>query len=348
MRFFSFFFIFIAAGLAACSGKKEPAKATTPPPPLVDVIIAGKQSVTQTVEVNGTVVASEFVEIKPEISGRLTYLNIPEGRNISKGTLLARINDAEMQAQHKKLQVQLAMAEKTAERTRKLLEIQGINEADYDLAVNQVNTIKADMDILKAQIEKTFIRAPFSGVLGLRQISNGAFVTSSNTIATLQQVNVVKVDFTIPETYSSSVKTGNMVDVILDKSTTLKRRARIVAIEPQINESTRNLLVRATLETAGVNPGSFAKVIINSSGDGVILIPSNAVIPEAKAKKVIVVKGGNAIMTNITTGIRREGNLEVLTGLNIGDSVVVTGVLFAKNNKPVKVRSVKQLNEVSQ
>ena len=333
--------------LFACNTKK-PAPAVNPNPPvMVDVIVAGESAVTGTLEVNGTVVANEFAELHPEVNGRITYLNVPEGSFVQQGTVLVRINDADLQAQLNKIKVQLQLAEQTEQRLKKLLDINGVNQADYDAALNQVNSLKADIEYTSAMIDKTVLRAPFAGVLGLRQVSPGAYVTPTTIITTLQQVNKVKIDFTVPEEYSNSIKTGAVVNVILpnDKNTT--RRARVIATEQSVDINTRNLKVRGMLEDGVANPGSFVKVILQTGArSSSVMVPTQAIIPDAMNKKMVTVKNGKAVFVNIETGVRREGLVQVTKGLNAEDTVVVSGVLFARPDAPLKVRSVKQLQEV--
>lgn len=330
----------------ACGKKKKNPKASGGQAPIVDVIVAGYSDITNAVEANGSVLANEFVELRPEINGRLTYLNVPEGKYVEKGTVLARINDADLQAQLGKTKVQLELAEKTEQRLRTLLNINGINQADYDAALNAVNGFKADMEYTRAMIDKTVIRAPFSGTLGLRQVSPGAFVTNTNIIATMQQLHQLKIDFTIPEQYGTLVKTGGFVNVVIDGTDSRKHQASIIAIEPQANAQTRNLRVRALLpRIEHANPGAFAKVYVGESAvQKAILIPSNVIIPNDKNKQVVLVHNGKAVFTNVETGLRQASFVAVTKGINPGDSVVVNGVMFATNDDPVKVRSVKKLN----
>lgn len=333
---------------ASCGKKKQQPKAGANQPPTVEVIVARNSSIKNVIEANGTVVANESVELHPEISGRITYLNVAEGKPIAAGTVIARINDADLQAQINKSKVQLDLAEKTEERLRKLLAVSGVNQADYDAALNTVNGYKADIAYTQALIDKTVIRAPFSGTLGLRQVSPGAYVTPSNVIVTLQQLNRLKIDFTIPEEYGKLATVGHTVDVEVDAASTVKRKATIIAVEPQANTITRNLKIRAVLDnSSGSNPGAFVKVYV---GEGVdkkaIMIPTNSIIPDDKNKSVVVVRKGNAVFTNVQTGLRQATNVEVIKGINEGDSVVVTGVLFALPNKPVKISRVKKLEEV--
>jgi len=158
--------------LVACKSKKaEPKQNTGPQNATVDVIIASTQKISNILEANGNVLANEYAELKPEVSGRVVSLNVSEGAFVSKGTVIARINDADLQAQIAKTKVQLHLAEITEQRNRKLLNISGINQNDYDVALNQVNTLKADLAYTQTLIDKTVVKAPFDGVLGLRLIS---------------------------------------------------------------------------------------------------------------------------------------------------------------------------------
>ncbi len=338
-------FVSVVCLFMAC--KKKDANAGKPkisPPVIVDVIIAERQSISDIVEASGTVVANEFLELHSEVSGRLTYLNIAEGSSVAQGTILAKINDADLQAQLAKTRVQLDLAQKTTQRYKQLLDVSGINQSEYDIALTQVNAYKADMVYTQALINKTIIRAPFSGVIGLRQISPGAYVTPAITLATLQQTSKIKIDFTVPQNYSNIIKRGSVLDVELDATSHKMGRAMIVATEPGANTDTRNLKVRAVLSESNINPGAFVKVFLNAGvGKTSIVVPTNCIIPSDKDNQVVVVKNGLANFVNVQTGIRQSSSVEITKGINVGDSVVVTGVLFARPKSKVKVRSVKKL-----
>jgi membrane fusion protein, multidrug efflux system len=337
--------------LISCSSKEKNKEPQKSPPPVVDVIVAQLQPVSGSIEANGTVVANEFAELHPEATGRITYLNVPEGKFITKGTVIARINDADLVANLNKSKATLELAQSYVDRLKPLLSVQGINQADYDAAVNTVISTQADIQYTQALIDKTVIHAPFDGVVGLRQVSIGAYVSNADIIATMQQVNNLKVDFTLPEDNSNYVHTGSTVQVILDATTdTIKHTANIVAVEPQANTTSRNLKVRALLQdNAKSNPGAFVKVYVSQGkAKQSILVPTNCIIPSDINKQVIIVKNGNAQFTNVTTGIRLESNVEITKGISAGDSVIVTGVLFAKDKKPVKVRSVKTLSNFAE
>ncbi len=334
--------------LTACKQKKEaPKQNSGPQSVMVDVLIATPQTVYNSLEANGSVVAFEYVELRSEVNGRLTFLNIPEGQKIEKGTIVARINDADLQAQLNKTKVALELASKTEERLRKLISINGVNQAEYDVSLNAVNGLKADLMYTQSLIDKTVIKAPFSGVLGLRQVSPGAYLTNANIIATLQQIDKIKIDFTLPEEYSGMIKKGDTVNVQVNTNDQNIKKAVIVATEPQANQATRNLKVRAILQDANVNPGAYVKVLITSTNQQQsILVPTGAIIPDDKNKQLVLAKSGKAVFVTVETGVRQANNIEITKGINIGDSVIVTGLLFTRPNSQVKVRSIKTMEQL--
>ncbi len=340
-------FIVMVTFISCGEGKADPAaKPKAAPPTVVDVIIAASQTINNDIEVNGTVIANEYVELHPEASGRLIYLNVPEGKRVKAGTIIARVNDADLRAQIEKSKVLLDLAQKTEERYKKLLDVNGINQSDYDASLNAVNGYKADIDYNQALLDKTVLRAPFDGVVGLRQVSLGAYVSPTTLIATMQQLDKIKIDFTLPEQYSNIVKIGRTVDVESDIFGKARKKARIIAIEPQVNQLSRNLTVRAILENSNANPGAFVKVYINGGADTkAVMIPTNSLIPDDKNNQVILVKGGKAVFVNVSTGLRLSNNVEITKGIQPGDSVVVTGVLFARPKAPLHVRSVKTIQQ---
>ncbi|HET6993594.1 MAG TPA: efflux RND transporter periplasmic adaptor subunit, partial [Chitinophagaceae bacterium] len=339
-------FIFIGS-LFSCKSKSTTNKPRENPPTTVDVMIANPQPVNNIIEANGTVTSNESVELRPEVPGRLTYLNVPEGKHVAQGTVLARINSADLQAQLQKSRVQLQLAETNEKRLKTLLDVGGVNQSDYDAVVNQVNSLRADMVYTQTLIDKTVIRAPFSGTIGLRQVSPGAYVSSATVIATLQKAGNVKIDFTLPEQYGDLIKIGGAVDVVVDAAKQVRHIATIIALEPEANRQTRNLSVRAILKEGSPNPGAFVKVYVGSGNPvQAIMVPTNVIIPDDRNNQLILVKKGKASFVNVKTGLRSEANVEITEGVKPGDTVVVTGVLFARPNLPVRVRSVKTLAQL--
>lgn len=304
----------------------------------VDVTVIATQSVPKLVEVNGSVISSDFVELRPEINGRVTFLQIPEGKVVSAGTVLVKLNDADLQAQLEKIKAQLELAQTNEQRNKQLLSIKGINQSDYDISLQQVKSYKADLAYTQSLIDKTVIKAPFTGQLGLRQVSLGAFINTATTVVTLQKTDDLKIDFTVPELYKNMVKVGAKVQVESIGSDTSKFDANIVAIEPQIISTSRNLKVRAAVK-GKLLPGSFTKIFLSDADQKAtsIMVPSNVIIPDSKTKQVVVVKNGQAKFVAVETGYRTQTAVEITKGLQVGDSVVVAGMLFVKDGSKLKV-----------
>ena len=327
----------------SCNSKNKLQVAAEKPPVMVEVIIAGAEGIASNLEVNGSVLSNEMVELRPEISGRLTYLNIPDGASVKAGTILAKVNDADLQAQLEQQKIQLDLAIKTEKRLSNLLKVNGVNQADYDVALSQVNTYQANIKVLNAQIDKTVIRAPFNGELGLRVVSPGAYVTPQTLIGTLQQSDKVKIDFTVPETYATIISKGDKVKIQTNTSAE-SLNAVVSAIEPQINSVTRNIKVRAMLDGGIIHPGSFVKVLLDQNRNG-IMVPTNAIIPDALSNQVVIVKNQRAVFVNVETGIRNTTMVELTSGVNPGDTIIVSGMLFVRANAAIKVKAVKKLKE---
>jgi membrane fusion protein (multidrug efflux system) len=310
----------------------------------VDIIIAGNQEFPSSIEVNGSVLSEEMIELHAEVSGRLTYLNIPDGAEVSAGTILAKINDADLQAQLQQQKVQLDLAKKTEERMKKLLAVNGVDQATYDAALNQMNLLEANIKVINAQIDKTVIKAPFEGRLGLRMVSEGAFVTPSTILGTLQQTNKVKIDFTVPEAYEDLLVIGKSISIHTSAAKE-NLNAIISAIEPQIITSTRNIKVRAKLESGSLIPGAFVKVILDNKVKGIV-VPSNVIIPDALSNQLVIIKKGNVVFRNIETGIRTANIVEITNGVEVGDSIIVSGVLFVRPNSKIKIKAVKTIDKL--
>jgi membrane fusion protein, multidrug efflux system len=247
-----------------------------------------------------------------------------------------------LQAQLTQQKVQLDLAQKTEKRLKELLVINGVNQSDYDAAVSQIASIQANIGVLNAQIDKAVIKAPFSGELGLRMVSPGAYVTPQTLIGTLQQTDNVKIDFTVPEGYSNLVSKGKTITVQTN-TVSENNMATIVAVEPQINTATRNIKVRARLNKGNISPGAFVKVMLTEKEKG-IRVPTNAIIPDALSSQVVLIKNNKAVFKNVETGIRTADVVELVSGVNPGDTIAVSGILFVRPNAVVKVRKIKKNN----
>lgn len=304
--------------------------------------IVKTRPMSENIEVPGSLLPYEETEIRPEISGKVVSLNVREGSIVGRGTLLAKLYDGDLQAELKKLQVQLQISQKTVERYGELLKIQGISQQEYDLAQLQVNNLQADMDIVRVNIGKTEVRAPYAGRLGLRNVSVGAYVSPTTIITTLRKDDQLKLEFSVPEKYTSSMKKGSQVkfgmDGVKDKFT-----ASVIATEQSIEANTRTLRVRAVVAGRNPNlvPGAFAKVDLQLGKDAeAIVIPTQAVIPQARNKRVLVYNDGTAKFQVVTTGVRDSSFVQITEGLNVGDTVITTGLLAIRADTKVKLSKV--------
>jgi membrane fusion protein, multidrug efflux system len=311
-------------------------------PLAVEGFIVKTKTLSENIEVPGSLLPYETTEIRPEISGRIIQLNVAEGRNVSKGTLLVKLFDGDLQAQLKKLQVQLTIAQKTAERQKQLLTINGISQQEYDLSELEVSNLNADIELTKVAISKTEIRAPFNGQVGLRNISLGAYVSPETIITTISQVNDLKLEFTVPEKYSENMRTGKMVSFFVDG---IKNnfKARVIATESSIESNTRSMRVRGVVQgnSSGLVSGAFAKVSLEMGKDeDALIIPTQAVIPQARNKKVVVYRGGATEFATVTTGIRDSSYVQILDGLKAGDTVVTTGLLAIRPESKITLTKV--------
>lgn len=302
-------------------------------------IVLKYQTIDNNILVSGGVLADEEVELKSEISGKVTAIYFTEGRSVTKGDSLVKINDSELQAQLQRLKYRKELLSDIEFRQKKLLEKNAISQEEYDTALNELNVNKAETEVIRAQIDKTLIKAPFNGIIGLRNVSEGSFVTNQTLIASLQSINQVKIDFAIPEKYSSDIKTGDRVSFKISGSET-RYNATVYAIEPKIDPMTRTLKIRAKASNPGLKllPGSFADVeVILKKIDNTILVPTESVVPELKGQKVFLVKDGKAFPQSIQTGIRTDKYVQVLSGLNQNDTLITTGILQVKPGMPVKI-----------
>lgn len=346
MKIISTLLISIPLLFAACNSGKDEKKPAggkgEKPAAKVDAFIVTAKTLSQDIEMPGSLMPAEETELHPEISGRVTGIYFKEGSNVGQGSLLVKLYDGDLQAQLSKLRVQLKVAQQTLSRYEALLKMQGVSQQEYELYKLSVNNIQADMSIVQTSISRTSLRAPFSGRLGLRNISIGAYITPATTISTLRKINQLKMEFTVPEKYGAGIKPGGDVEFTIDNNEKIYA-AKIIATENNIAEDTRSLRVRAMVNKpdAQLIAGTFVKVKIElGQNDAALMIPSQAVIPKARNKQVIVYRNGIASMETVTTGIRDSSMVEITTGLKAGDTVLITGLLTTKQGAKVKLNKV--------
>lgn len=305
----------------------------------IQILLVKSGSLDNKLVVTGSVLANESLELKSEESGKITGLYFKEGKRVKKGELLLRINDEEIRAQLEKEKYNQKLNQDIENRQRKLLEKDAISQEEYDNALNRLNTNTADLKLLEAQLDKTQITAPFEGVIGLRYISDGAYITPTTIIATLYNISPAKIEFAVPGRYSTQVKPGQKILFTIE-SDTQDFEGDVYAIEPRIDPTTRTLKIRALAENSKglLLPGQFVKVgLILSSVSNAILVPTEAVIPDLNNHKVFVMEGGKAKEVKVETGMRTETQLEILSGLKPGDSLITTGILQLRAGMAVQV-----------
>ena len=322
--------------------KEDPSKSGPPgkgQPTPVSVYIVDSSRIDNQITSVGTLRSEEEVDLQPEVSGKITSIHFREGDRVSKGQLLLQLNNADLLAQLGKLNVQRKVQEEKAGRLKSLLQMQGSSQEEYDQAQNVVASTDADIKYIQAQLAKTEVRAPFSGVIGLRSVSEGAFVTANTRIARLQQTDQLKLDFNVPERYISLLELPLKVAFGVQGRSD-KFEANVYAIEPSVSNTTRTVQLRARVSNNAQQllPGQFAQVLLPIKNDhSSILIPTQAIIPILKGQKVFVCKQGKAAEVKVETGYRNDAMIEVLSGLSVGDSVITTGIMSLKADAPLKI-----------
>ncbi|MEO5931113.1 MAG: efflux RND transporter periplasmic adaptor subunit [Candidatus Kapaibacterium sp.] len=295
--------------------------------------------------VTGTVSANEQVDLQSEVPGKITRIFFREGTAVAKGTLLVKINDADLQAQLVRANYRKELAVLKEARQRQLREKDAVSQSEYDVALNDLNTSSADIALIRAQIAKTDIRAPFSGMIGLRNVSEGSYIAPSTKIVSLSNTNPVKIDFSVPEKYYSVVRPGSTISFTIQGSSGTYT-GRVYAVEPKIDQATRTLLVRAVCSNGNgkIFPGAFAEIELTLKQiENTLMVPTEAVIPEAEGKKVFVSKEGKAESRKVEVGIRTDKNVQVLSGLAPGDTVITSGILQVKPGSALKISTIQPL-----
>ena len=304
----------------------------------VQISIVKKEVFENTFSATGSIVSDEAVDLVPEINGKITHIYFKEGSFVQKGTLLVKINDAELQAQLKKAVSRKKLAEDKVFRQKTLFERDGISREALDIAQNELDLVLADIELLESQIEKTEIVAPFPGTVGLRSVSEGSYVTPAHKITSIQNNTSVKIDFSIPQRYMYAVKQGMPLTFKVSGSNK-EYRGSVYAIEPGLETSSRSLKIRARAANDGtLKPGAFADVKLNFSGTiQSIFIPTETVVPDLRGHYVFKASGGKAVVTPVSIGLRNESNVHIEDGLQEGDTLIVSGIVQLRPNGEIKI-----------
>ncbi|MBL3657394.1 efflux RND transporter periplasmic adaptor subunit [Fulvivirga sediminis] len=306
----------------------------------VSALVLQKGALNNTLRSTGSLLANESIELKAEVSGIVESIHFKEGQKVKKGQLLLTINDDEILAEIEKLKFTRKLNEDITDRQQKLLAKEAISKEEYETAMTTLNTTMADIKVREAQLNKHHIRAPFSGIIGLREISVGSSLNPGDRISNLYSIDPIKIDFSVPGKYISEVSAGDKISFSTD-SYEETFNGEIYAIEPRIDPKTRSLRIRALCsnDENKLLPGQFAKINLTlSTYESALMIPTEAVIPELNGKKVFIYKNGVAEARNVQTGIRTADKVQVTEGLSAGDTVLTSGALQLKQGLPVNIQ----------
>jgi len=328
-----------AAMLTACGGGEDSgAQRGGYGPMQVRVQVLQPRVLENIIRTTGSLLANEAIEVRSETSGRVTLIGFKEGGTVTKGQILVRINDDDLQAQLRKTELAVQLASDDEGRKKQLLEVSGISQQAYDDARIKLQSAEADRANLQALIAKTVIKAPFSGKIGLRQVSEGGYVSPNTLITDLQQVSPIKVDFSIPERYGREIAVGKTITFTLDGDTA-NYSAEVYAVDPAVDPVSRTIGVRAHApnKDGSLRPGSFAHIIVElSTAPSALMIPTEALVPDIKGQKVLLIKGGKAAAARVHTGIRTDKEVQLVDGVQAGDTVITTGLLQLREGMEVK------------
>jgi len=295
---------------------------------------------------SGTLRPDEEVDMSFETSGKIVSIKFTEGTRVKKGDLLAKINDRPLQAQLEKLLAQKKLTEAKEFRERSLLERDAISQESYDQIVTELQTIEADINLIEARISETELRAPFDGIIGLRYLSEGSYATPSTKIAKLIKISPLKIEFSIPEKYAAEIRSGYPVTFrVVGINNDFK--ASVYAVDPKIDIETRTIVLRALYPNVNeeLKSGAFASItLLLSQIENAVSIPTEALIPEMEGEKVFVYRSGKASTSKVQTGLRTESRIQITDGLQFGDTLLTTGILQLRQNLPVVLDTILNIN----
>lgn len=313
----------------------------------VSALIVKPQVIIETRNSTATLMPDEEVDLAFETSGKLTGIFFDEGTPVSKGDLLGKINDRHLQAQLLKLEAQKKLIQEKEFRQRSLLEKDAISRESYDQIVTELQSIEADILLVKARIAETELRAPFDGRIGLRYFSEGSFISPSSKIARLVKIKPLKIEFSVPERYAGELKPGFPITFMVDGFPD-PFSAKVYAIDPKVDINTRTIMVRAIYPNTNEEhkPGRFAGVSLTLSEiENAVSIPTEALIAEMDGEKVFLYKAGRAHKVPVSIGIRTESDIQITRGIKFGDTLIVSGILQLREGLPVVLDTLLLKNE---
>ena len=309
----------------------------------VRAVVLSQQGLTDGIFVSGSLVPDEEVNLSFESSGKITDIFFKEGTHVEKGELLAKINDAPLQADLRKKQAQVKLMQDRLFRAKALLEKEAVSKEAFQEAEANLAALEAEIEGVEAQIEQTELRAPFSGIIGLRQVSVGAYATTTTEVATLTKTAPLKVEFNVPERYAGMLPEGTELTFTAEGDLTT-RNAKVYASDSRVDPETRTFAIRAIYPNADgkLIPGRYVNVnLVTQRFDNTLAVPSAAIVSEMGIDKVFVCKNGKAQPVEIAKGLRTDAMVQVLRGLVPGDTVITSGTMQLRSGQNVVV-SVQQ------
>ena len=323
----------------SAESEKNDKKGDKKPPLTVTAIVVSSKDFSNAISLSGSIEANENVEIRSEVSGIVEKISFSEGTQVSKGQVLLKVNDIELRAQLSQAITKQKLASENERRAKLLLQKEAISQEEYDIASAEFRSLKAQTQLIQAQIAKTTIRAPFSGKIGLRNISPGTYVTPTTIITKLVSSSQVKISFSIPEKYASEIENNATITFTIPNNPQ-KFSAKIYAIEPEIETATRTLKIRAIADNSNgkLLPGTFATIELSLKNiKDAIVIPTEAVVPIQDGKVVYIANNGKAKEVKIETLARTSKDVVVTSGIKSGDTLLTSGVMSLKDEADIKV-----------
>ena len=309
-----------------------------PPPPAVLVGHAQTGPVSHEISAVGSLRSNESVVIQPEITGRVSEISFNEGEAVLKGATLIRLDDSVYRAELQQAEAQLALSKANFERASDLFKRGNAAARTRDETLAQMRVAEANVALGRALLEKTNITAPFDGVLGLRQLSPGDYVKPGDKVVNIEDIDPVKVDFRIPEVHAAVLKVGQEIMVMLDPLPGKSFRGSVYAIDPLIDPNGRAVVLRATVENEQreLRPGMFARVnLVLDRREDAIMLPETAVFPMGLKRFVFKVVDNKAVRAEVNTGLRREGKVEIISGVTLEDAIVLEGQQKLQDGRPL-------------
>jgi membrane fusion protein (multidrug efflux system) len=288
----------------------------------------------------GTIFSNEAVTVSSEIPGRLQEIHFQEGQPIDKGAPLFTLEDSVYRAQLADAEAKLKLAEQTHKRRTTLLSSQYATAQSADESASAVAVNTAAVELARVQLEKAHITAPFSGIVGLRRVSVGEYITAGQALVNLEAIDPVKADFRVPEKFLPAIRVGQTIRIKVDAFPGGSFEGKVYAIDPRLDVAGRSLLVRAVVPNGDqrLRPGLFARVtVLLQLKEDALTVPEQAIVPQGDSQFVFKIMDGKAHLTKVITGTRRDGRVEIVDGLAAGDQVVTAGQLKIRDGSAVSI-----------